>query len=73
MNFQPAAISGNLVSRTWSGDMIAPLSDGGQGTAASFVSQTFEHDGSGSPSISSSPHSVSIAASSTAIALATTC
>ncbi|MBY5535865.1 family 78 glycoside hydrolase catalytic domain [Rhizobium leguminosarum] len=49
MNFQPAAISGNLVSRTWSGDMIAPLSDGGQGTAASFVSQTFEHDGSGLP------------------------
>lgn len=49
MNFQPAAISGNLVSRTWSGDMIAPLSDGGQGTAASFVSQTFEHDGAKLP------------------------
>ncbi|MBX5182004.1 MULTISPECIES: alpha-L-rhamnosidase [unclassified Rhizobium] len=49
MNFQPAAISGNRVSRTWSGEMIAPLSDGGQGTAASFVAQTFEHDGSKLP------------------------
>jgi len=49
MNFQPAAISGNLVSRAWSGDMIAPLSDGGQGTAASFVSKTFEHDGAKLP------------------------
>ncbi|ANL49044.1 alpha-L-rhamnosidase domain-containing protein (plasmid) [Rhizobium phaseoli] len=49
MNFQPAAISGDRVSRAWSGEMIAPLSDGGQGTQASFVSKSFDHEGAGGP------------------------
>ena len=49
MNFQPATISGDRVSRAWSGEMIAPLSDGGQGTQASFVSKSFDLEGAGGP------------------------
>ncbi|PKA43564.1 alpha-L-rhamnosidase [Rhizobium sullae] len=49
MNFQPKAVGGDLVSRAWSGDMIAPLSDRGQGTAASFVAKTFICDGAKMP------------------------
>jgi alpha-L-rhamnosidase len=33
---------GNALSRRWSAQMIAPLSDRGQGTPASFVSKDFE-------------------------------
>ncbi|MEX2694969.1 family 78 glycoside hydrolase catalytic domain [Rhizobium mongolense] len=49
MNFQPMAASVNLVSRDWTSDMIAPLSDRGQGTAASFVAKTFNCDGAETP------------------------
>ncbi|APO78486.1 alpha-L-rhamnosidase domain-containing protein (plasmid) [Rhizobium etli 8C-3] len=45
MNFHPMAASENLVSRAWTSDMIAPLSDRGQGTAASFVAKTFNCEG----------------------------
>jgi alpha-L-rhamnosidase len=46
MNFHPTAVSGGLTSREWTGDMIAPMSDRGEGTEASFVSKSFDYDGS---------------------------
>lgn len=45
MNFQPSAVRSERISREWAGEMIAPLSDGGQGTAASFIAKTFQYDG----------------------------
>ncbi|CAN7632619.1 glycoside hydrolase family 78 protein [Rhizobium rhizogenes] len=49
MNFQPSTIRGHRISRNWAGEMIAPLSDQGQGTAASFIAKTFNLDGPAGP------------------------
>ncbi|OWK22752.1 hypothetical protein AJ87_45030 [Rhizobium yanglingense] len=72
MNFQPVAASDNLVSRDWTSDMIAPLSDRGQGTAASFVAKTFNCDGVDTPAELFISDSAFIAASSMANGSATT-
>ncbi|MFT4184178.1 MAG: family 78 glycoside hydrolase catalytic domain [Rhizobium sp.] len=49
MNFQPSAVRSERISREWAGEMIAPLSDRGEGTAASFVARTFQHDAATGP------------------------
>lgn len=41
MDFQPAAVKGDIISRNWKADMIAPLADQGEGTRASFVAKNF--------------------------------
>ncbi|MFP5075856.1 family 78 glycoside hydrolase catalytic domain [Rhizobium sp. YIM 134829] len=58
MNFEPVRPRGSQNAgqgtadqgpQAWTGEMIAPLSDQGQGTPASFVSTTFRHAGGEGP------------------------